>query len=609
VSWKEAATPRNAGRAAVVATCLVAAFVVALNATGGGRTLVTAGVNDLAYSPPETILFNGKISTQDAKNSTVQAIAIRNGDVLAVGTDAKIKALAGPKTKAIDLGGRRVLPGQIDGHLHGLRNGYHCYTNSPRLDNVYKRSDALQLFANKAKHVSAGQWLWITSGWNPKQFSDTPGVFTLAELDQAFPNNPVDFRAAGVAGVQTNTAGLKALGLTASNPTGVLTGAAQTAADAAVIAQIDGNSIDVQQKCLKDFVREANANGLTSWYDSAGNQQPFNPAGACVESLQGLHDHQAVIGLWQDGRLNARIDYQIMNQYAGYKQLVLDQRHTNPFMGDDMLRIAGIGEEVECPGNSPLVGASANVPDLATDYQNLVDFIASNRLGFQHHASAKATQDSELAAWSKANQIYPIAKLRWTIAHPGDDGVSPTNDTLAVAKGLGIGMVPGDAGMLGIGTARPLIGNIQRAGVHLCLGTDAMNVAPYPPFGVLFYAVSGQTQDPAAPGLAADQLLTRQQALDARTKNCAWNMHQDNKLGRLAPGYHADLIVLDRDYFTEPVAQIKDTRSLLTIVGGRITYASPKGPWAKSDPCYAAMGGDAWVKASANTFALNRNSC
>jgi predicted amidohydrolase YtcJ len=608
LNWK-AAPRRTAGRAAIVLLCLAAASVVALNATGGQRTLVAAGVNSLDYAPPDTIFFNGKISTEDAKNSTVEALAVRNGDILATGTTAKVKALAGKKTKLIDLGGRRVLPGQIDGHLHGLRNGYHCFTNSPRLDNVYKRTDAMQTFANKAKHVQAGQWLWITSGWNPNQFSDKPGMFTLAELDAAFPNNPVDFRAAGVAGVMTNTAGLKVLGLTASNPTGQLTGAAAQAADAQVIKQIDANSIDVQQKCVTDFIREGNANGLTAWVDSAGNQSPFNPAGGCLESLQGLHDHQAVIGLWQEGRLNARIAYEMMNQFSGYNQVVLDQRHANPFLGDDMLRILGVGEEVECPGNAPLVGAGTLVPDLAADYRNLVTFLVNNRLGFQHHASSKATQDSELSFWAEANKIYPISKLHWTMAHPGDDGVSPTADTLAVAKQLGVGMVPGDAGLLGVGTARPLIGNILRAGVRLCNGTDAMNVAPYPPFGVLFFLVSGLTQDPASPGLASDQRLTRQQALDSRTKDCAWNLKQDNKLGRLVPGYHADLIVLDRDYFTEPVAQIKDTRSLLTMVGGRVVYASPKGPWAKSDPCYAANGGDAWVKASANTFAVDLNSC
>jgi predicted amidohydrolase YtcJ len=605
VSWRNAATPRNAGRAAVVLSCAAAAFVVALNATGGQRTLVAAGVNSLDYAPPDTVLYNGKISTEDAKDSTVEALAIRNGTVLATGPDSKIKALAGKATRMIDLGGRRVLPGLLDGHLHGLRNAYHCFTNSPRLDNAFTRADAMQVFANKAKHVPAGQWLWITSGWNPNQFSDKPGMFTVAELDQAFPNNPVELRAAGFSGAQTNTKGLQALGIV-GNTTGQLTGAQLTAADQQIVAQINGNGIDKQEGCLADFVRDANANGLVGWVDPGGNQQPFG--NGCLEAMQGLHDHQAVIDMWQTGRLNARVPFYQMVNFSGYAQLAPDQRHSNAFLGDDMLKFLGIGEEVECPGNAPLVGASQNTSDLATDYRNIVTFLANNRISFQHHASSKATQDSELSFWQEANRIYPIAKLHWFIAHPGDDGVSPQPDTLAVAKQLGIGMAPGDAGALGTGTARPLIGNIERSGVRLCLGVDAMNVAPYPPFGDLWYVVSGETLDPASPGIAADQRLTRQQALDDKTKNCAWFFEQENRLGRLVPGYHADLIVLDKDYFTVPTHDIRTIQSLLTVVGGRIVWASPRGPWAKLDPCYTAMGGQRWVDAS-KTAAIDKAAC
>jgi predicted amidohydrolase YtcJ len=506
----------------------------------------------------------------------------------------------------IDVGGRRVLPGLLDGHLHGLRNAYHCFTNSPRLDNVYTRAEAMQVFANKARHVKPGEWVWITSGWNPNQFSDKPGMFTVAELDQAFPNNPVDFRAAGFSGIQTNTKGLQALGLTASNPSGQLTGAAQRAADAKVVEQIDGNAIEKQESCLADFIRDANSLGLVGWVDPGGNQQPFG--NGCLEAMQGLHDHQPVIDMWMNHRLNARVPFYQMVQFSGYDQLALDQRHSNAFLGDDMLKFMGIGEEVECPGNSPLVGPSQNVPDLAADYRKFVTFLVDNRMGFQHHASAKATQDSELSFWAEANKIYPIAKLHWFIAHPGDDGVSPQPDTLAVAKQLGIGMAPGDAGALGTGTARPLIGNIERSGVRLCLGVDAMNVAPYPPFGDLWYVISGETLDPASPGIAADQRLTRQQALDDKTKNCAWFFEQENRLGRLAPGYHADLIVLDKDYFTVPVHDIRTIQSLLTVVGGRVTWASPRGPWAKLDPCYAAMGGQQWVDAS-KTAPIDKAAC
>jgi predicted amidohydrolase YtcJ len=258
------------------------------------------------------VLFNGKIATQNAKRQIVQAIAIRNGNVLATGTNDQMKALAGKHTRRIDLGGRTVLPGLLDGHLHGLRNGYHCFTQSPRFDNIYDRTDALKQFAFKAKYVKPGSWVWITSGWNINQFGQR-GMFTQAELDQAFPNNPVDIRAAGFTGSAANSMTLKVLGLTTTSPgvalstAGVLslTGAAQQAADANIIAQNNADSIGTQEQCLADFIREFNANGGTGWYDSAGNAAPFDPIGGCTESLQGLHDNQAVIDLRLHRQLNA----------------------------------------------------------------------------------------------------------------------------------------------------------------------------------------------------------------------------------------------------------------------------------------------------------------
>jgi predicted amidohydrolase YtcJ len=100
-----------------------------------------------------------------------------------------------------------------------------------------------------------------------------------------------------------------------------------------------------------------------------------------------------------------------------------------------------------------------------------------------------------------------------------------------------------------------------------------MNVAPYPPFIDLWYVVSGKTLDPNKPGVPPDQQLTREQALRAKTANCAWNLAQENRLGTLEVGKHADLIVLSDDYFGVPVDVIRDLRSVLTVVGGRVVYA------------------------------------
>ena len=112
----------------------------------------------------------------------------------------------------------------------------------------------------------------------------------------------------------------------------------------------------------------------------------------------------------------------------------------------------------------------------------------------------------------------------------------------------------------------------------MCLASDAMNVAPWTPFVRLWYAVSGGTFDPAVAGVPADQRLTRAEALRASTADCAWNLDQEGRLGSIEPGKHADLIVLSDDYFRVRTDDIRNLRSLLTVVGGRVVHA--EGPFS-----------------------------
>jgi len=513
---------------------------------------------------PDLVLHNGRISTVDPVNSTVEAIAIKNGEIVATGRNGRVRELARRNTQVIDLNRRRVLPGLIDGHLHGLRNGYHCFTQTVRLDNIFSRTQALALYAAKGRQLAASTWIFTTAGWTVAQL-DQPGMFTLAELDAALPANPVFIVASGASGVQVNTRALQLLGLLASNPTGRLTGAAQAAAGAAVIAQFDAHSIDEQANCLADFIHAANGLGLTAWNDPEGNQQPFNPAGSCLEFGVGQHDHQAVIQLRRDGRLNARIVFHLMNNFSGLSQILPDHRHPLGFMGDDMLRYLGVGEEVLCPGDQP-----APVP---AEYQAIANFLASNRLSFENHASADATQAAVLGFWEQANKVHPIADLHWSIAHPGNDGVSPTDATLARVKALGVGMTPSTSGALGSGRT-PRFKSMFDSGIHLCLSTDAMNVAPYPPFVDLWYVISGKSFNPAVPGVPVEQRLTREEALRGKTVRCAWNLVQDGRIGSLEVGKHGDLIVLSDDYFAVPTDDIRGLTSVLTIVGGRIVFAA-----------------------------------
>jgi len=108
----------------------------------------------------------------------------------------------------------------------------------------------------------------------------------------------------------------------------------------------------------------------------------------------------------------------------------------------------------------------------------------------------------------------------------------------------------------------------------MCLGTDALNVAPYPPMWNLWYTISGHSPDPAVPGVPAEQRLTREQALRSATSNCGWFMHMENRVGTLEVGRYADLAVLSKDYWNVSVDDIRSIVSVLTIAGGKVGWAS-----------------------------------
>ena len=558
-----------------VAAALAAAVAAGLFVATGAYSGWGNGGGAVRKAAPDLILYNGKISTVDQDDSTVQAVAIRGGEIIATGRSGRVRSLAKRSTELVNLAGRRVLPGLIDGHLHGLRNGYHCFSQAVRLDNVTSRSQALALYEAKAGELADGRWIFTTTGWTVRQFATaanpTPEVFTLEELDDVAPNNPVWVQSfVSFPGVQVNTAALEAAGLDPDAfPTGRLTGAAVTQAGAAIIEQLNGLTIEQQAECLADFVRSANGLGLTAWQDPEGNQQPFNTQGGCLEFAVDLHGHQPVIQLWRQGRLNARVAFHLMNNFEGLNRVLADTRHALGFLGDDRLRYLGVGEEVLCPGNQP--------PPNAQEYEDISKHLAANRLSFENHASAAATQEAILDAWEEADKVHPIAGLNWTIAHPGEDNVGPTVETLERADRLGIGMTPADGGAIGRGF-NPPFRRILESGVRMCLASDAMNVAPWTPFVRLWYAISGHTFDPDVPGVPDDQRLTRAEALRASTADCAWNLDQEGRLGSIEPGKHADLIVLNDDYFAVDTSEIRTLRSLLTIVGGRVVHAS--GPFA-----------------------------
>ena len=158
-----------ASRAAIASTAVLA------NA-GGGNGKGDQGLKLGHLGTPDLVLYDGRISTVDKRNSTVEAIAIRDGEIMATGTSKAVKKLAARGTKLVSLKGRRVLPGLIDGHLHGMREGYHCWTQGVRFDLVTRRATTLAMLRAQAGQLADGRWIWANGGgWNINQL-DNPSA-------------------------------------------------------------------------------------------------------------------------------------------------------------------------------------------------------------------------------------------------------------------------------------------------------------------------------------------------------------------------------------------------------------------------------------------------
>ena len=551
---------RRAWRGATVAAATLAAIASTAMLASALSTKHRPNPQDYrSLGAPDMVLYDGRISTVDASNSVVEAIAVRDGKILATGRSGPVKAMAGRTTRVVDLDGRRVLPGLIDGHLHGMRNAYHCFTQTVRLDLVTKRSVALAAYEAKAHELADGRWIWTTAGgWNLNQL-DVPQIFTFDELNAAAPKNPVWISGSGFTGPRVNQAALTALGLSPGSagvvldadgkPTGQLTAPATTLANSAIYAQLDTLGIEGESKCLEDFIREANSRGLTAWKDAGGNRAPWGTTGAINE---GLHVQEPTMNLYRNKGLDARIAYHDMSNYEGFARVQPDTRNAVGFIGDDLLRYLGPGEDT-----------------MATDldYNDFTRYAAGKRLSVETHVG---DLDKILDGFEAADPVHPVSDLKWRIAHP-EDG-QPTDQQLTRAGNLGIGYALTFASVRN-GAQGPRFRSTMNGQARMCLASDAMNVAPWAPFQNLWYVTTGRTLLPGVPGVPEDQRLSRTEALRHATAECAWFMDQEDRIGSLEPGKYADLIVLSEDYFKVPADAIKDIRSQLTIVGGRVVLA------------------------------------
>ncbi|MGO4474900.1 amidohydrolase [Massilia sp. 2TAF26] len=558
-----------------------------------------------AREQADLILTNGKVATMAREGEFVQAVAVKDGKVLATGSNAAVLKLKGANTRLIDAGGRTVIPGLNDSHLHVIREGLN-YNMELRWDGVTSLKRALEMLKEQAARTPDGEWVKVVGGWNEYQFEEKR-LPTLEEINAAVPDKPVfilylyglgflNKKGIDTLGYDRNTKykdGEVELGVD-GKPTGRLIAKPNALILYSTLAKTNKLSRDDQLNSTLQYYRELNRLGLTSAIDAGGGFQNYPD------------DYGVTLELARAGKLTVRTSYYLFAQRAG-KELEDFQRWltmTHPKQNDHMFYPNGFSAE---GGGENLVASAADFenfleprPELPqameSELEPVVSLLVKNRWPFRLHATYGESIDRDLAVIEKVNARTPLNGLRFIVDH----GETISDSQLARIKKLGGGVAVQDRMHFQGETywkrygeqARqmPPIRRMLELGVPVGLGTDGTRVSSYNPWPSLYWAVTGKT----AGGLQIwkiEDRLSRYQALKLMTTGSAWMSGEEKIKGSIKRGQYADFVVLPEDYFTIDAEKIKRLESVLTVVNGKVVYGA--GAYAPLAPQLPAVS-PAW---------------
>lgn len=529
----------------------------------------------------DRILLNGRIHTLDPARPLVSALALIGERIVAFGDDS-LRSLAGPGTVIDDLGGRDVLPGLTDAHLH-----FEWLSQSLQEVNLFEvptKEEALRRVKERADHTPPGEWItgrgWVQDVWPDRAFP------TAADLDAVAPRNPVYLKAKSGHAAWVNSAALRLAGITVGTP---------DPAGGSFVRDATGqpNGVlleDPAMDCVARLIPRPPLDTLTDWMAQA-------QALLWRTGLTGIHDFDgpdclaALQRLRERGELGLRVVKNINDTWIEH----LYQAGIRWGFGDDWIRIGG--QKIFADGAlgprtaamiAPYEGEPSNRGIVVTDKETMAERVlkaSAHGLPSTIHAIGdRAVHDVldvyEMARRQEAKQGIPRAARRHRIEHV--QIIHPDDRTRLAELSLIASMQPIHAtsdyemvdrywGARGEWAYNLRLQHSQR--VVMAFGSDAP-VEPFDPRLGIYAAVTRRRLDgsPGPAGWRPEGGLTLPETLLGFTQGPAYAAGLEDRLGRLAPGCLADLIVLDRDWFTVPPEEIPASEVLGTMVGGVWRY-------------------------------------
>lgn len=572
-------------------------LVVALSLTlppGSGLARTTG-----ASQPADSVYRHGRIYTVDSAFRQVEAVAIRDGRFVHVGSDEEVRSLIGPETEVFDLAGHMAMPGIYDMHAHplmgGFQNLYECtFPIATPLHDILERVRACAQITPRGEWIRGGQWATqILSG-------DSPPNRTL--LDDVAPDHPVFIVDSSLHNAWLNTRALQALGITAGSmdpeggviqrepgtrtPSGILIDNARVEATRALPVRSPAQ----YQAAVKSVVANFNQLGVVGLKDALADGHSVR-AYAAVDRAGQLTMRMATSRPWRTSTTESHAEE--MRNLRNWAADATPRVHTGfakifvdgiPPTRTAVLIDPYLADESVQPTDDPHFHPDyrGELQHAQADLNAAVTTLDALGLTVKLHATGDGAVRAALDAIAAARKANGNTGLRHEIAHAGmiaevdQARFRPLDVVAELSPNLWYGSALTAAMERVLGRERTEaqwpIRNLLRQHIPLIYGSDWPSVAPTPsPWPAIEAMVT--RRDPYADtpqALGPEQAIPLAEVLRIFTRNGAEAMRIGDESGSIEVGKTADMIVLNQNLFEVPVEQISQTLVLKTLIDGRV---------------------------------------
>ena len=536
----------------------------------------------------DLLLLNGKVVTVGPDFSIAEAVAVEDGKILAVGPTEEIEKWKGEGTEVIDLGGKVVLPGLIDSHIHMVGTGLTMAQINCRTPPMRSIADIVEAVKEAVEEAEPGKWIQ-GRGWDQAKLSEHRKP-TRWDLDEVAPKNPVWLtRTCGHVAV-VNSKALEIGGVCRDTP-----------------QPVGGNIVKDEQGEPTGLLEEAPAmNIVRKHIPPPGFEEiceairlaskAFSEAGLTGVIEAGIEPvaMRAYQKVAEEGNLTVRVnmmlagrlmDEDIEESVERIRNFPMTTGYGNNllrFLGLKLLIDGGIGGRTALlrepyegqPDNCGILTMPVNELQKRVDAGNLAGMMVGV------HCAGGRAMDIVLRAFEETDRKRPIKGRRFALIH----AYQPSEENFEQCRRLGVVVASqpsflyylGESFYENVGEKRSSWVKPHRSwidnGIAVASGTDSP-VTPYNPFPSLWASIARKTEVKGIQ-MGKEQGITREEAIRLYTNNGAYHMFEEDLKGSIEPGKLADMTIIDRDILTCPEDEIKDTKVLRTILGGKTVYAA-----------------------------------